>query len=566
MRPSGQYLIRKIVTFIPTALKRFVAESFLNGKTSFDRLRAKRLDYEKSLHITPVGKNVFVYTMVPWVHSHIEYTLGKVFQYHGFHVTHVICGGDLPVCGMENIKTQRPLCSDCIYGAEKFPRAYGVTYVRLNEIVEIESYNVLFLELNETSPEEIYEFTYEGIPYGQLCLDDYSQYRQDKTELRDMVDQGAREVWVKGIASQVLLHDAVSNLHQSREHHLAIVANGKSFAYTGIYQCLRKNNIDTITWDETPSYYNSFIFKENDYANEVHIDDLFSSLEEHIGKVDYRSAVDRYFKAWIEDGHHTFKYYNSQVVDPHRIQKELGINFSRFEKIVSLYTNVTWDTAALRRDRGFSTMMDWIKAFVRAVSNKNEILLLIRSHPAEDKVPNEFRSMTTVRDGLLREYGDLPENVCVIPGASDISSYALCEISDVNSVYTSTVGFEFALRGYKPYVAGLVHYGSKGFTGELLHKNEVPEVLRLKKQDTRLSVQQIDLAYKYAYVWLFVSLFRPSNLVRSRDRYLFEEYSALVSKGSEYYDLFSSIINHKIYSTLGLNSRAITSPIPAQRS
>jgi len=566
MRPSRQFLIRKVASFLPVGLKRFLAESFLSGTHSFNRLRAKRLAHEMSLNITPIGKNIFIYTLVPWVHSHMEYTLGKIFQYHGFHVTHVICGGDLPVCGMETIKTQRPSCSDCIYEAEKFPRAYGATYVRLNEIVEMESYDPLFLEWNEKSPEEIYEFTFEGIPYGRLCLDDYSQYGQDKIELRDMVDRGAKEVWVKGIVAQVILHDAVSHLHQSSEHHLAIVANGKSFAYTGIYQCLRKNNIDTITWDETPSYYNSFIFKENDYANEVHIDNLFGSLEEYIGKVDYRSAVDRYFKAWIEDGHHTFKFYNSPVTDAERIQEELGLDFSRFEKIVSLYTNITWDTAALRRDRAFSSMMDWIKTFVHSVSQNNNILLLIRSHPAEDKVPREFRTMTTVRDGLLEEYGDLPENVCVIPGASDISSYALCEISDINSVYTSTVGLEFALRGYKSYVAGLVHYGSKGFTGELLHKKEVAEVLKLKKGDTRLSEQQIDRAYKYAYVWLFGSLFRPSNLVRSRDRYLFEEYSPLVSKGSEYYELFSAVINHKLYSTLDLNSGAINLHVPAQRS
>ncbi len=67
-----QYVIRKIAPFLPLALKRFLAESIMDGKRSFGRLRAKRVDFEKSLRTTPVGKNVLIYTMVPWVHSHIE--------------------------------------------------------------------------------------------------------------------------------------------------------------------------------------------------------------------------------------------------------------------------------------------------------------------------------------------------------------------------------------------------------------------------------------------------------------------------------------------------------------
>ena len=549
------FVIRKVTSFLPLGLKRFVAESYLDGKRSFNRLRSKRVDYEKSLSTNLGGKNALFYTMVPWVHSHIEYTLGKIFQYHGYNVTHVICGGNLPICGMENKKTRRPPCSDCVCKAERFPDAYGATSIRLNEIVDIESYNSLLLNLDKQSIEEIYEFTHEGIPYGQLCLDDYSQYAHDRVELQDMVDQKAKRVWVKGIVSQVTLHDAVNNLHRRKKHHLAIVSNGKSFAYTGIYQALRKNNIDTITWDETPTYYNSFIFKENEYANEIHIDDLFRNVKNQIGSVDYKAAVDRYFKAWFEEGHHTFKYYRSPVSDPHRIEEELGVRFSKFKKIVSLYTNITWDTAALGRDRGFTNMIDWIKTFVQSASHRDEILLLIRSHPAEDKVPFEFRTMTTVKQDLLREYGRLPENVRVIPGASEISSYALCKISDVNSVYTSTLGLEIALLGYKPYVAGLAHYSSKGFTGEILHRDEVPQLLEQTKLDTSLSVQQIDLAYKYAYAWLFLSQFRSSNLVRSRDKFLFEDYGTLVSKGSEYYDLFTSIVNHQTYATPVLNTR-----------
>ncbi|MHC4720163.1 MAG: hypothetical protein ACYSYT_06790 [Planctomycetota bacterium] len=58
------------------------------------------MEYEKNLNIRPNGKKVFIYTAVPWVHSHIEYTLGKIFRYEGYEVTHVICAGRTGrICG-----------------------------------------------------------------------------------------------------------------------------------------------------------------------------------------------------------------------------------------------------------------------------------------------------------------------------------------------------------------------------------------------------------------------------------------------------------------------------------
>jgi hypothetical protein len=201
-------------------------------------------------------------------------------------------------------------------------------------------------------------------------------------------------------------------------------------------------------------------------------------------------------------------------------------------------------------------MVDWVTTFVRGVTGKDDTLLLIRAHPAEDKLPPEFRSKKTVKQLLLNELGSLPENVRVIPGASDISSYGLFELSDVNGVYTSTLGLEIALKGIKPYVADFTHYGKKGFTHDILHKDEVEDILKTTKKDNMLDEVQTDLAYRYAYIWLFLSLFRPQNLSRGRDRYSFDDYKGLVSKGSEYYRLFESIVKHETYCSADMRDQA----------
>lgn len=503
--------------------------------------------YEKRMQPRkPLGKNVYIYTLVPWIHSHIEYTLGKIFQYEGYDVTHVICGGGLPVCGMENKKTMRPDCADCILMAEGLAAAYGAKFVRLGSPAGHRDCGRLISSLSAKTPEEVREFVHDEIPYGRLCMEDYTQYAHAKYELDDIAEEEpARTVWVKGIATQVLLHDAVKGFHAQKRHDIAVVSNGKSFAYTGVYKSLRRLGVDTVTWDETPTYYNSFIFKENDYANEVHIDRLFESTRGALDNIDYKGAVDGYFRRWEEEGHHTFKYYAAPLSDTAEIEREIGRKFSDYAKVVTLYTNITWDTAALGRDRAFHDMADWLAAFVRAVAGRKDTLLLVRSHPAEDKVPMRCRTMQKVGDCILEKVGSLPSNVVVIPGSSDISSYKLFRISDINSVYTTTLGLEMALQGVGPYVAGLTHYGSKGFTNEIMSGAEVDEILKTCREDNMLDEGRKDVAYRYAYTWLMLSLFRPANLAADRASYSLDEYEKLVSDGSEYYRLYESIVRHE---------------------
>lgn len=544
----SQALMRRIIRAPLRVARRVLGRSSAARVSEPSELLRSRFAYENGLNIRPNGMHVVFYTMVPWVHSHIEYTLGKIFQYNGYDVTHVICGGELPVCGMENRKTRRPDCSGCLLGAEYFPKEYGANYRKVNEIVDLGAYANLRSRLQTMSAAELHAFSHEDVPYGRLCLDDYTQFAHDTYDLADMVDTNARTTWEKGIVAQVVLHDAVKTLNAELPHELAVVSNGKSYAYTGLYQALRQAGVDTVTWDETPGFYNSFLFKENDYANEIHVDDLFEREANRLSDVDYnRGEVDRYFKLWVEEGHHTFKYYSAPLSEIERIEEELGVRFGDYERIVTLYTNVVWDTAVLGRDRAFGGLVDWVESFVQAARSRPDTLLLIRAHPAEDKVPEEVRTVSTVRQKLLSRIGELPANVHIVPGASEISSYRLSEISDANVVYTSTVGLEMALRGVRPYVGGLTHYAEKGFTTEIVDTGQVPEILASRRADNRLSDEERDRAYRYAYLWLFVAQFRPGNLARSRESYRFDQYARLVSPGSEYHRLYESIVSHSTY-------------------
>ena len=76
------------------------------------------------------------------------------------------------------------------------------------------------------------------------------------------------------------------------------------------------------------------------------------------------------------------------------VRRELGIGAN--QRVVSLYTNLSWDSAALYQDAAYGSMLDWVEAAVRTVSGLPETVLVVRIHPAEARWGTRERVRETV--------------------------------------------------------------------------------------------------------------------------------------------------------------------------
>jgi hypothetical protein len=178
-------------------------------------------------------------------------------------------------------------------------------------------------------------------------------------------------------------------------------------------------------------------------------------------------------------------------------------------RVATLFTNVSWDSATFARDVGFGSMFEWIIESIRAVDGREDLTLMIRVHPGEERWGTRESVETVVRE----ELGQLPSNVRMISASQPISSYALLALSDLVLTYTTTLGLEAAARGKPVAVAGETHYRRRGFTIDL----DGPEMLSsvLRELPGPIDLSQVEQALRYAFAFFFRSML-PFPAVRAR--------------------------------------------------
>ena len=54
-------------------------------------------------------------------------------------------------------------------------------------------------------------------------------------------------------------------------------------------------------------------------------------------------------------------------------------------RVVSAFTNLSWDTALLGKDVAFGSQFDWLAETCRIVGSRADTTLVIRVHPAEGR-------------------------------------------------------------------------------------------------------------------------------------------------------------------------------------
>jgi hypothetical protein len=200
------------------------------------------------------------------------------------------------------------------------------------------------------------------------------------------------------------------------------------------------------------------------------------------------------------------RYFDETVEDRDRIEARLGIE--RGERVLSLFANLTWDSACLDRDIAYDSMVDWITRVVASARDMRGTRVVVRAHPSEARRGTREPILPLVS---ARLGGDIPANVSFVPGHEPLSSYVLLAMSDLVMVYTSTVGIEAAVRGHPVAVAGDAHYRGRGFTIDLDSHERMERAMA--GDDAAITPEQIELARRYAFTFFFRKMI-PFPIVR----------------------------------------------------
>ncbi len=181
-----------------------------------------------------------------------------------------------------------------------------------------------------------------------------------------------------------------------------------------------------------------------------------------------------------------------------QVRQTLGLDE---RPIVLLATNVIGDSLTLGRQVFSDSMTEWLERTVSYFASHPEVQLVARIHPGEliTKGPS-------VADVVHQVFPSLPDNIHLVPAAAKVNTYDLVEIASLGLVYTTTVGMEMAMSAVPVIVVGNTHYRGKGFTLDPATWDAYFDLLTQvlsRPQDYRLSQQQVNQAWNYAYCFFF---------------------------------------------------------------
>jgi hypothetical protein len=169
--------------------------------------------------------------------------------------------------------------------------------------------------------------------------------------------------------------------------------------------------------------------------------------------------------------------------------------------IILMATNVMGDSLTLGRQVFSKSMAQWINRTIQYFIQIPDIQLVIRIHPGEALVKHG-----SIHEMIKNSLPELPEHIHVIEPEADVNTYDLMDLASLGLVYTTTVGLEMALRGIPVVVSGKTHYRDRGFTydpGSWVQYFKILNLLLGNIQSERLTAEQVDLAWKYAYLFFF---------------------------------------------------------------
>lgn len=442
------------------------------------------------------AQRVLVGSLRGWsAHNAYELAIAQALRLRGADVALLTCGGGMPACelGWASRAYPRP-CDRCGWLTDRMAAAARLRHYRLADLMP-------WGEDPRRAPTK---------PTGErtAALRDASAvsvaWLLKATEL-DRVPH-AQEVIEDFAVATDGIGRATEAVLERFEPDVVFLLNGLFGAERTIRQLALQRGARAPTYEIAPRG-GALVFSQDTPAPAYDVDRLWATVRDLPLSAQQRSEA----LGLLEDrargvGAHE-SHYERPVEDPEELRRHLGL--SGRERLVSLFTNVTWDSATIGHDVGFTSMFDWVEQAVRLAASR-DIVLVVRIHPAEAR----WGTREEVQEVIASRLAEIPANVRFVSAADALSSYALLDISDLLLTYTTTVGLEAAVRGKQVAVAGDTHYRGRGFTIDLSGPEELARIMGLEQAE--LPPVDVERATRYAHMFFFRAMI-PFPLVEIED-------------------------------------------------
>lgn len=438
---------------------------------------------------------VLILALRGWVsHGGYELTLAQALRMRGAEVALLTCGGGQPACEMGWARNVHPRpCDRCAWYTDT-----------LRDIAGLRSYRLA-----------------DHLPWGADARRAPSHPRADgdrlyaessisvqwflRTTRPDRVPEGQRATEDFAVAAEAVERAALEVLDDFRPD-IVFMANGLFAAERVIRRVALDRGLRAPTYEMAPRA-DTLVFSQDAPAPDYDTDAVWARVREQPLTPEQDAAVSELLGNRARGlGAHE-RFFDATVEDRAQLRSHLRIPDGA--RVISLFTNLSWDSATIGHDVGYASMFDWIEQTVRSAATMDDLVLVVRVHPAEA----HWRTRESVEQEVVRGLGAVPANVRVVGASEALSSYALVGMSDLVLAYTTTVGLEASFGGVPVAVAGDTHYRGRGFTLDVERHEQLETAMR--SADGTLDPAKVELAHRYAYTFFYRSMI-PFAAVRTR--------------------------------------------------
>lgn len=492
---------------------------------------------QPSSPVDPNKKRVIFNTQYATTFTWIEYLLANKLKRRGHQVDFLICDG-LPYCEQETITTKRPSCDACHSRVKNQIEAFGFKPKKLGDYLTGDLRKEAKNFAASQPIDVLRNFQLNGVHLGDIAYRNLAHYLKGIFPIEGEYETVYRRIFESGY----LTLKATIGFFEGKSSSTVVSTNGK-FIQSGIGVDLGKElGYDYVTW-EVFNQFTSTVFARNSIAAELRIDEAWEVEKEKALTEKEKMRLYKNFKDQASSSNTPFQYQEAFYVDSHAmIREKYQLDANR--PIIVMFTNVEWDSTAMI-DSGFSSMLHWIQDAIDYCAIHTDYQLIVRAHPGELKVPDDLKTRYPICDRIYAANPVLPSNVRLLGPLEEVNSYALGEVADVVMVYSSTMGIEFALRGMKPWVAARTYYAGKGFTNDLLSKEDMYLKLNSKIFKQRLTNLELNYAERFAYIIRYRYLFSIPFIANGRFSHKRFQACLLGQEGIEELEKICDLIDGK---------------------
>jgi hypothetical protein len=479
--------------------RRPLDRALLGRQARFAQLRA--LGREALVARPPAraeAPRVLVLALRGWIsHSAYEFTIAQALRLRGAEVGLLTCGGGQPACEMGWARNMLPRpCDRCAWFTDTFAGAAQLPAYRLVD-------HIPWGGDTGRAPARpmLHDGGGGGGERGAIATDPYAASAISvpwflRTTRPTRVPEGAQAIEDFAVAAQAVEAAAAAVLDEFAPD-VVFMVNGLFAAEQVIRGVALARGLRAPTYEMAPRA-DTLVFSQDAPAPDYDTGAVWARVRGRRLTAEQDAAVAELLGDRARGVGAHERYFD--VTEDDQVQLRRRLRIPAGARVVSLFTNLSWDSATIGHDIGYASMFDWIERTVRSCGEIDDLVLVVRIHPAEAR----WGTREEVEAEVLGALGEIPANVRFVAATEALSSYALLGMSDLVLGYTTTVGLEAAFRGVPVAVAGDTHYRGRGFTLDVEDHVQLERALR--DADGRMDPAHVELARRYAYTFFFRSM------------------------------------------------------------